>query len=111
MKEDVVAEAAGLVESLALGGFSMASYECDIAAYLLKAAGLKTPPVNGPYFEQAVRAAGLPNDKLLWVGGWPEDWKQMMEDVWFEGEKARAQMASIAMLDYLGTEGWKENNS
>lgn len=106
MDRDLLLKTADLIETLGLRAFSMSTYNHDIAAYLAAAAGKQLPPTDGPYFRFAEKLAGLPGDELLWVGGWPKPWQEMMEQVWANGEQARAQVAAYAVRDYVETGGW-----
>lgn len=117
MNQQLLLDAAALLDIKALGRWSNVSYEYDTAAYIL---ALTERPVDqlvasgrtGPFFDQAKSAAQMPNDKLLWVGGWPKPLREAADILWGmfeereEREQALAELAAEAVRDYVNTGGW-----
>lgn len=111
MNAALLLTAADNIERQSLGRYSNLSNEFDIASYILDAAGHSTAKwlAEGkatPFFKQAMAEAELPNDKLLWLGGWPEEWKAALHESWKDNE-ARAAVAAYAVRDYVEKGGWR----
>lgn len=103
MNVELLSKVADDIEARTLGRFSMLTYDYDISAYILRASGVKDAQL-GPLFHPAMKAAELPDDRLLWVGGWAEKWKKLWIEAWDAGEELRASVAA-AMLREVIAEG------
>lgn len=106
MDKELLLKAADLIEED--GCWSNVSYYHDMAAYILRAAG-KDPldmPGNGPYFDTAIKMAQLPNDKVLWSGGWPDAWKEEIDN-FFPDRELMATLAAGVLRDYVEKDGWR----